>query len=267
MCDVCSTPETSQLTRITRRRFLQAGAAAATAALLPGAVGAAPGRRPGEAATATLINPYTGSIPLVFPVEAGTYRKMWDTWHAQRQGKPQPWSHQNDSSRAHDGIDINPRSSRSLPPVYAPFAGSVAAICWRSDNSLSAEVTYAVNSTTPPPQDYHLATDTAAGSPLYGNFIWLVNNAGYFAFYCHLQNDKILQALADRLVQGENVPVDTNTAVGVMGETGNAIGDPQLHVEIHYPQGNSYGCARCPAGHAAMTAINPYRSLADAKRR
>ena len=264
---MCPIPTTGSLTRLTRRHLLQVGGAAAVAALLPGAVGAAPGGRPGEPATATLVDPYTGSIPLVFPVTASTYRKMWDTWHAQREGDPQPWSHQNGSSRAHDGIDINPRSTRSLPAVYAPFAGSVAAVCWRSDNTLNANVTYAVNNTTPPPQDYHAATDTAAGLPLYGNFIWIVNSAGYFAFYCHLQNDTTLRALADKLARGENIPVATDTAVGVMGETGNAVGDPQLHVEIHYPRGNSYTCTRCPAGRPAMTAINPYRSLANAATR
>ena len=261
MCDACPTPTTGPLARLTRRRFLQAGAAAATAALLPGAVGAAPGGKP-----TGLVNPYTGAIPLVFPLPAGTYRSpVRDNWHDNREGAAYAWSHVNSATqRAHDGVDIFPRVGQPLPPVYAPFVGKVAAVCWRTDNSADAQMTYAWDSATPPPHDYHLAIDTVSGSPLYGNFIWLVDGAGYFAFYCHLQNDTTLHALADRLALGENVPVDATTAVGVMGDTGNAVGDPQLHVEIHYPQGSDFACRHCPAGHARMTAIDPYRSLANA---
>ena len=247
MCNVCPTPETGLLTRITRRRFLQAGAAAATAALFPGAVGAAPGGKP-----TGLVNPYTGAIPLVFPLPGGTYRwPVRDNWHDNREGDAYDWSHANSlTQRAHDGVDIFPRLGQPLPAVYAPFGGKVAAVY-----SVRRGYVASTDSAIAPPHNY-------SGAPIYGNFVWLVStdqrSSGYFVFYCHLQDDDHLQAL----VPGASVTVDTR--VGTMGDSGNATGDPQLHLELHYPRGSDFACRRCPTGHARMTAINPYRSLTNA---
>lgn len=60
-----------------------------------------------------------------------------------------------------------------------------------------------------------------------------------------------------------SVPINPSPAsppLGVIGDTGNAAGYPQLHVEIHYPTGSSFVCAEC-APEKQLTAIDPYASL------
>ncbi len=122
-------------------------------------------------------------------------------------------------------------------------------------------MTYRASSVTPPPWDYSRAVDDVAQLPLYGNFVWLSStdsrSRGYFVFLCHLQNDATLAALA------VDQPVTTTTPVGLMGDTGNAAGIPQLHVEIRYPRGSSYDCTHC-SPRKAVTSIDPKASLVNA---
>jgi hypothetical protein len=148
--------------------------------------------------------------------------------------------------------------------VYAPLAGKAAAVCTRSSNTVGATVTYKVSSMTPPPWDYSRAIDNVINLPLYGNFVWLystdANSLGYFIFFCHLKNETTLQSLApDQLVT-------MSTPIGVMGDTGNAAGTPQLHVEIHYPAGTSFTCNHCTPN-KSVTSIDPEASLIRATRR
>jgi murein DD-endopeptidase MepM/ murein hydrolase activator NlpD len=245
--------------RFDRRRFLQMGAGAAAGALLLPVL-------PESARAAALVDPYGGSIPLVFPLAYGTYRSpVQDNWHANREGQTYAWNHRNGlSQRAHDGVDIYPSRRSKLPRVYAPLAGKVAAVCTRSSNTVGAVVNYRVSSTTPPPWDYSRAIDDVINLPLYGNFVWLYStasgSAGYFVFFCHLKNEATLQGLApDQLVT-------TSTPVGVMGDTGNAAGTPQLHAEIHYPTGNRFTCSHCTPN-KSLTSIDPEASLIRATRR
>lgn len=250
---------------LTRRDFLQFGAGAAAAALLPAAAAAAPDRKPGAAPPHALDDPYKGAIPLVFPVAEGAYRKpVRDNWHANREGAAYPWSHENSATqRAHDGVDIFPRFAGSTVAVYAPFASHVAAVnvdgyAKRADPNIALPWDYPPNATSP-------------GQNIYGNYLWLRSeeqeSAGFFMFYCHLRDEGTLRALADRLGGGQ-VMVYPSTPVGVLGETGNAAGDPQLHLEIHYPYGKTFVCQRCaPAPRPGMTAINPHPSLSNAVKR
>lgn len=250
--------------QISRRTFLRAtGATAATIAVWPALTHVAHA----EVLTApALIDPYSGSIPLLFPLKRNTYKTpVQNNWHASREGEIYQWNHQNASTaRAHDGVDVYPRSNSALPTVYAPLSARVAAVCLRSDNTLNATVTYKVSSTTPPPWDYSQAIDNVANLPLYGNFVWLYStdsrSAGYFVFFCHLQNESILSALVP------DQSVTTSTAVGIMGDTGNAQGTPQLHVEMHYPTGNSFSCTHCTPN-KTVTSVDPYNSLVNATRR
>ena len=245
--------------RISRRRFLQMGAGAAAGALLLPAL-------PETARASALVDPYSGSIPLVFPLVYGTYKApVKDNWHVNRQGQIYTWNHRNTSSqRAHDGVDIYPSRRRKLPKVYAPLSGKVAAVCTRSSNTVNATVTYKVSSTTPPPWDYSRAIDNVINLPLYGNFVWLystdANSLGYFVFFCHLKNETTIQSLAP------DQPVTVSTPLGVMGDTGNAAGTPQLHAEIHYPAGSSFTCSHCTPNRV-LTAIDPGASLVRATRR
>ena len=245
--------------RVGRRRFLQMGAGAAVGALLLPVL-------PESARAAALVDPYNGLIPLVFPLAYGTYKSpVQDNWHANREGQTYIWNHQNGSSqRAHDGVDIYPSRRRKLPRVYAPLAGRVAAVCTRSSNTVGAAVNYRVSGTTPPPWDYSRAIDDVINLPLYGNFVWLYStdpgSAGYFVFLCHLKNETTLQGLVP------DQPVTTSTPVGVMGDTGNAAGTPQLHAEIHYPQGSGFTCSRCTPN-KALTSIDPEASLLRARLR
>jgi hypothetical protein len=133
-------------TRISRRRFLQMGTGAAAGTLLLPVL-------PEIARADTLVDPYSGSIPLLFPLVYGTYKApVQDNWHVNREGQIYTWNHRNSTSqRAHDGVDMYPSSRRKLPRVYAPLTGKVAAVCTRSSNTVNATVTYKVSSATPPP--------------------------------------------------------------------------------------------------------------------
>src|SRR3954454_13051946 len=245
--------------RIDRRTFLQMGAGAAAGALLLPVL-------PESARADALVDPYGGSIPLVFPLVYGTYKRpVQDNWHVNREGQTYAWNHQNGSSqRAHDGVDIYPSKLGKLPRVYAPLSGRIAAVCTRSSNTVGAAVTYRVSSRNPPPWDYSLAIDDVINLPLYGNFVWLYStdagSPGYLVFFCHLKNETTLQALTP------GQPVTTSTPLGIMGDTGNAAGTPQLHAEIHYPAGSSFTCNHCTPN-KALTSIDPEASLVRATRR
>ena len=92
---------------------------------------------------------------------------------------------------------------------------------------------------------------------LYGNAFWIQTGAGYRFFYSHL----------DRVFIKAGQTVTPATAVGTVGNTGNAARTPaHLHLEIHYPHGSRYTCARC-RGRKPATAINPYPSLLAARAR
>jgi murein DD-endopeptidase MepM/ murein hydrolase activator NlpD len=253
------TEEGGRDARFSRRRFLQMGAGAAAGTLLLPVL-------PEAARAATLVDPYAGSIPLVFPLPNGTYKvPVQDNWHANRQGQSYTWNHRNSTSqRAHDGVDIFPSRPRKLPRVYAPITGTVAAVCTRSSNTVNAAVTYEVSDKTPPPWDYSRAIDNIINRPLYGNFVWIYSadagSPGYFVFFCHLKNETTIQSLYPEQ------KVTVSTPLGVMGDTGNAVGAPQLHAEIHYPAGSSFTCNRCAPG-KVLTAINPQPSLVRAKGR
>ena len=123
-----------------------------------------------------------------------------------------------------------------------------------------------MSSTYQPPWDYSNAVDNVANLPLYGNFVWIYStdpsSTGYFIFFCHLQNEPILQGLGQKLGQA----IDITTQVGVLGDTGNASGTPQLHVEIHYPKGTTYSCSHCTPART-LTAIDPFASLNGAASR
>ena len=245
-------------TRISRRRFLQIGAGAAAGTLLP--------VLPEIARADALVDPYNGSIPLVFPLVYGTYKTpVQDNWHVNREGQSYSWNHRNGSSqRAHDGVDVYPSRRRKVPKVYAPLTGKVAAVCVRSSNTLNATVTYKVSSTRRPPWNYSQAVDNVIKLPLYGNFVWIystdANSLGYFVFFCHLKNEATIQSLA------ADQPVTVSTPLGVMGDTGNAAGTPQLHAEIHYPAGSSFTCSHCTPN-KVLTSIDPEASLVRATRR
>ncbi len=238
---------------LSRRRLLQAGLATGASLLLPRVARAAP----------ALVNPYSGAIPLVFPLASGTYQTpLVNNWHAAREGQVEPWSHRTSRvTRAHDGVDLYPLAGQPLPVVYAPLAATVAAVCWRSDNTLSAQVRYQASASTPPPWDYSQAVDTVANLPLYGNFVWLLSrdpaSAGMFIFFCHLQNDAVLAGLVP------DQPVTAATALGRLGDTGNAAGTPQLHVELHDPSGTGFRCSVC-SPHKPVTSLDPFASLSQA---
>jgi murein DD-endopeptidase MepM/ murein hydrolase activator NlpD len=226
---------------ISRRKFI--GVAGASAAGL--ALGALP--LDSAAAASNLANPYRGAMPLVFPLRTGTYQaQLVDNWHDFREGTPYRWSHRLATTRrAHDGIDVFP-NSETLPAVYAPFAGTIAAV--------ALDGTLETNNGSPPPWPY-------AADDIYGNFVWLKSSestsAGYFFFACHLQGESTLRSLAP----GQTVT--TATALGVMGDTGNATGSPQLHAELHYPVPTTFACKSCRP-RQSLTAINPFQSLARA---
>ena len=212
-----------------------------------------------------LVDPYIGSIPLAFPVVEGSYQTpLNNNWHASRQAERYAWNHRNGPDlRAHDGVDIYPLTDQPLPTVYAPVAARVAAVAVRTENSLAAPLTYQVSSQTPPQWDYSTAVDTVENLPLYGNFIWLIStdpaSAGYFVLLAHLQTEPLIE----RLVPDQ--PVAVGTPLGVLGDTGNAAGVPQLHVELHYPVGERFTCAHC-SPLSSLTVLDPYASLVAAAR-
>jgi hypothetical protein len=206
-----------------------------------------------------LVDPFAGSVPLAFPLEDGTcVSPLVDNWHQEREGQIYPWNHRTaPAARAHDGVDIYPAGGGG-PRVYAPFAATVAAVCTRSANRVDAAMRYRVSSATPPPQDYSQAIDDVVSLPLYGNFIWLLStdprSAGYYVFVCHLQNEAILSSLVP------DQPVTPASPLGVVGDTGNAAGTPQLHVELHYPAGATYVCTHCTPART-LTSFDPFASL------
>ena len=129
---------------LSRREFLKAGGAA-TAALVLSAI------LPQSSWAATLVDPYAGVVPMVFPIRRGLYW-IYRNWHVPRVGGVLSFNHQiRPWLRAHDGIDVYALRGT---PLYAAAAGTV--------------VEY------PRPQ-----------YP-YGNYVWLQNDAGYRFFYCHL---------------------------------------------------------------------------------
>jgi murein DD-endopeptidase MepM/ murein hydrolase activator NlpD len=244
------------------------GTAVGAGFLLPGSVFAQAG--PETVAPppvfAPLVNPYEGSIPLVFPLGPGTFRRpLLNNWHDVREGSLYPWTHRNDQLvRAHDGVDIHPRPGAPAPVVFAPLAARVSAVCFRRTNTLDAPVTYRVDPNAPPPRDYSRAVDDVAALPLYGNFVWLQSveaaSLGYFVFLTHLQNEPGLRSLRPGRI------MTTEDPIGVVGDSGNAEGTPQLHIEIHYPGRRRYICRVC-APDRRTSAINPFPSLAGALRR
>lgn len=129
---------------LTRRAFLKSGAAAAAALALAAACPA-----PSEAAA--LVDPYSGVVPMTFPIRRGLYW-IFSNWHVSRVGAILPYNHQlRPYLRAHDGIDIfAPRGTT----LYACVPGTV--------------VSY------------------ARPFGVYGNTVWIRNAAGYLFFYCHL---------------------------------------------------------------------------------
>lgn len=239
-----------------RRSFLRAGIVAAGALVAPDVA----------VAESALVDPYIGAIPLVFPLVAGTYQTpLGNNWHAAREGRLYPWNHRATATlRAHYGVDVYPLDDRPLPSAYAPVRRrSPPSAC--SGQHGGRPITYKVSGTTPPPWDYSQAVDDVAQLPLYGNFVWLRStdpaSAGYFVFFCHLQNERTLRSLAP------DQPVGPATPVGVVGDTGNAAGTPQLHVEIHYPTGETFTCASCTPVKAGQTMLDPYASLKEASPR
>ncbi|HEX2299146.1 MAG TPA: hypothetical protein VHH34_11635 [Pseudonocardiaceae bacterium] len=240
---------------ITRRSLLGLGAAAVAAVALPST----------SSAAAAPIDPYNGAIPLTFPLVDGTYGStVASSWHVGREGRVYPWNHVNGAARrAHDGVDTHPAPG-VLPAVYAPLSGTVAAVCLRAANTPQAPITYRASNTTPPPWDYSQAVDEIASLSLYGNFVWLYStdegSNGYFVFLCHLQNEPVLNSLVP------DQPVDERSQLGVVGDSGNAAGVPQLHTEIHYPAGVGYPCSRCTPSRL-LTSLNPEASLLQAARR
>jgi murein DD-endopeptidase MepM/ murein hydrolase activator NlpD len=251
-----------------RRRFLGMAATAGAGILVSRPAHGQPGPETAvpPPAIAPLVDPYEGSIPLVFPLARGTYRRpVFDTWHDARDGRLYRWTHRNDDGRrAHDGVDLFPRRGAQLPIVYAPLVATVSAVCYRPANRTDAPLTYRVDASDPPPWDFSRAIDDVAGLPLYGNFAWLHSieaaSMGYWIFVCHLQNERALRSLRPGRI------VTTETPIGIMGDTGNAAGEPQLHLEIHYPLRRGYVCRMC-APDRRVTAINAAPSLMRALRR
>jgi murein DD-endopeptidase MepM/ murein hydrolase activator NlpD len=255
-----------QQDRVSRRTVLGGAGAVAGLLALPARMRAqtlAPGggqaQQPGQT---TLVDPYAGSIPLVFPLGKGTYQSpLADNWHEPRDGGALPWSHHTGPQRAHDGVDIYPLPDVPLPTVYAPLRGVVASVSLRPENDLTAPVLSLVDGAAPPPWDYSQAGDTVSRLPLYGNFVWLrsteATSIGYWVFFCHLQYEPLLRALAP------GQPVTVDTPLGVVGDTGNAAGTPQLHVEVHYPGEFGFRCRRCTPP-TLLTGFDAFASLTTA---
>src|SRR5512143_2753737 len=100
---------------LTRRAFLKSGAAAAAALALAAAC-------PPPSEAAVLVDPYSGVVPLTFPIRRGLYW-IFSNWHVSRVGAILPYNHQlRPYLRAHDGIDIfAPRGTT----LYACVPGTV----------------------------------------------------------------------------------------------------------------------------------------------
>jgi len=147
---------------LNRREFLKSGAAAAAAAVLAAALPA-----PSEAAG--LVNPYSGVVPMTFPIRRGRYW-MSNNWHVARVGTTLSYNHRLSARlRAHDGVDIfAPRGTT----LYACTDGTVASV--------------------------------ARPYSIYGNTVWIRSAAGYLFFYCHLDRVYVTpgQAVDTRTVVG-----------------------------------------------------------------
>lgn len=132
---------------ITRRAFLKAtGALAATLAL--------GGALPAPTNASSLIDPYGGVVPMVFPIRRGLYWLM-NNWHVPRIGSVLSFNHQlRPWLRAHDGVDIFALKGTAL---YACAAGTII--------------------------------DVPRPRYLYGNTVWIQADDGYRFFYCHF--DKV----------------------------------------------------------------------------
>lgn len=251
----------NQPQRLSRRAILRRAAGIAAGAGLLAAA------RPLTVVRAqrALPDPYLGVIPLACPLAPGAYElPLNNNWHASREGERYPWNHRNgEDLRAHDGVDLYPLAGAPLPTVLAPLAGRVAAVGVRAENALAAPLRYLESDETPPPWDYSAAVDGVIELPLYGNFVWLVSNepesAGFFVLLCHLQDDPLIE----QLLPGQRL--ERGAPLGLMGDTGNAAGSPQLHLEIHYPIVQRFLCAHC-APLTPLTAIDPYASLLAAAR-
>jgi hypothetical protein len=250
-----------QQARLSRRQFLRLSAVASGSLLvgLPQLAGA----------TSNLIDPYTGFIPLLFPLPANTFKPLSANWHDNREGTAQYWSHQNSSTqRAHDGVDLFPLGTKR-PTVYSPVNGIISAVFTQPTNTIGAGSYHSTMGIYAPPWDYSGATDDVAKLPLYGNFVWIFSTEsasyGYYILMCHLKYET---TYLTKLVPG--TAITNNTAVGVLGDTGNAQGSPQLHLEIHYPRDsatqnvNAYTCTDCAPNKSVVTAINPATSLSKA---
>lgn len=246
---------------LSRRKFLKLSAAASGGLWL--------GLPKLAGATTPLIDPYSGSIPLLFPLPANTYKPLSDNWHDKREGTAQYWSHQNSSTqRAHDGVDIFPVGNKR-PTVYSPVKGIICAVFTQPTNTISAGSYHSASGLYAPPWDYSGATDDVAKLPLYGNFVWIfsteTSSYGYYLLMCHLKYET---TYLTKLQVGTSV---TNTTpLGVLGDTGNAQGSPQLHLEIHYPRDGatlavtSYTCTHCSPNKTVVSALNPATSLSKA---
>lgn len=248
---------------LTRRALVKAGLATAGGLLLPWQVQA----EIASAADAASVDPYSGVVPLAFPIRSGQFGAISNNWHASRIGKLMPANHRNGKNRrAHDGMDVFPKSTASLPLVYAPFAGQVLAVCVFEGMTS----TYEVSTLATPRQDYSKVVD--GRTPRHGNHVWIRSteaaSEGYQIEYSHLQDETTIRALLAALRAandlGEYLTVGVTTPIGVLGDTGNAAGSPQLHVEIHLPGTDTFTCTRCRPTKPLMTAINPYQSLITA---
>jgi murein DD-endopeptidase MepM/ murein hydrolase activator NlpD len=210
--------------------------------------------------------PHEPVIPLAFPISEGDYDASFEgDWHAARQGRVYPWNHRDREGRRHDGIDIHPTSTSDLPVVGSPLTGHVVAVCVRLTNHVRTLVRYRVSHSGPPPWDYRRGVDEVANLPLYGNFVWIrsseSDSSGLWTFLCHLQNEPIIRGLE----AGQRV--ERGTPLGRMGDTGNAVGRPQLHLELHRPLAGAGVCHRCLPASASVTSIDPFPSLAAAAAR
>ena len=133
--------------RLTRRTFLKASGAWAAAVVLASLT-------PSPSPAMALIDPYSGAVPITFPIRRGLYW-IFNNWHVPRVGSILSFNHQVRTwLRAHDGVDIFALKGTAL---YACVAGTLI--------------------------------DVPRPRYVYGNYVWIQNVEGYRFFYCHL--DKV----------------------------------------------------------------------------
>src|SRR5712692_9133689 len=146
---------------LTRREFLKAGGALAASLALSGVM-------PQPSLAAALVDPYSGVVPITFPIRRGLYW-IYRNWHVPRVGGILPFNHEiRPWMRAHDGID--------------DYALRVTAL----DACASGMVVEYPRPHYP-----------------YGNYVWIQNDAGYRFFYCHL--DKVFVKPGQLVEQGSLV--------------------------------------------------------------